>query len=83
MIDLLIKNQLIVELKCVDKIHPIHEAQILTYMKLSKDLFYNHHFLFVLFVCFVVMNILVVAALYYKLVTFRFFSKVLFAVSER
>tara|TARA_Y100000294_G_scaffold119388_1_gene110852 strand:- start:5 stop:382 length:378 start_codon:yes stop_codon:yes gene_type:complete len=35
-IDLLIKNQLIVELKCVDKIHPIHEAQILTYMKLSK-----------------------------------------------
>ena len=35
-IDLLIKNQLIVELKCVDKIHPIHEAQILTYMKLSN-----------------------------------------------
>lgn len=35
-IDLLIDNQLIVELKSVDKIHPIHEAQILTYMKLSK-----------------------------------------------
>lgn len=35
-IDLLIEDQLIVELKTVDKIHPIHEAQILTYMKLSK-----------------------------------------------
>ncbi len=35
-IDLLIENQLIIELKSVDKIHPIHEAQILTYMKLSK-----------------------------------------------
>lgn len=35
-IDLLVKNRLIIELKCVDKIHPVHEAQILTYMKLSK-----------------------------------------------
>ncbi len=35
-IDLLIEDQLIVELKCVDKIHPIHEAQILTYMKLAN-----------------------------------------------
>ncbi len=35
-IDLLIKNQLIVELKSLDKIHPMHEAQLLTYMKLSK-----------------------------------------------
>tara|TARA_B100000315_G_scaffold118668_1_gene108752 strand:+ start:115 stop:489 length:375 start_codon:yes stop_codon:yes gene_type:complete len=34
-IDLLIKNQLIVELKCVEKFHPIHEAH-LTYMKLSN-----------------------------------------------
>jgi len=33
---LLIENPLIIELKSVDKIHPIHEAQILTYMKLSK-----------------------------------------------
>lgn len=35
-IDLLIENMLILELKCVDKIHPIHEAQLLTYMKLAK-----------------------------------------------
>ena len=34
-IDLLIESQLIIELKSIDKIHPIHEAQLLTYMKLS------------------------------------------------
>ena len=34
-IDLLIENTLIIELKSVDKIIPIHEAQLLTYMKLS------------------------------------------------
>lgn len=35
-IDLLIENKLIVELKSVDKILPIHEAQLLTYMKLAN-----------------------------------------------
>jgi len=35
-IDLLIEDQLIVELKAVDELHPIHEAQLLTYMKLAK-----------------------------------------------
>ncbi|WKZ17559.1 MAG: GxxExxY protein [Candidatus Jettenia sp. CY-1] len=35
-IDLLIENKLIVELKSIDEIHPIHEAQLLTYMKLAK-----------------------------------------------
>ncbi len=35
-IDLIIEKQMIVELKCVDKFHPVHEAQILTYMKLSN-----------------------------------------------
>ncbi len=35
-IDLLIDNKLIIELKCTDKLLPIHEAQILTYMKLSE-----------------------------------------------
>ncbi len=35
-IDLIIERQMIVELKCVDKFHPVHEAQILTYMKLSN-----------------------------------------------
>ena len=35
-IDLLIENSLIVELKCVEYLQPIHEAQILTYMKMAK-----------------------------------------------
>ena len=35
-IDLLIEEELIIELKCIEKLLPIHEAQLLTYMKLSK-----------------------------------------------
>jgi GxxExxY protein len=35
-IDLLVNQQLICELKAVEKILPIHEAQILTYLKLSN-----------------------------------------------
>jgi GxxExxY protein len=35
-IDLFINGQIIVELKAVEKILPIHEAQLLTYMKLTK-----------------------------------------------
>ena len=35
-IDLLIEDQLIVELKSVDEMHPIYQAQLLTYMKLAK-----------------------------------------------
>ena len=35
-LDLLIEDKLIVELKSVDKLSPIHEAQLLTYMKLSN-----------------------------------------------
>lgn len=34
--DFLIENSLIIELKAVEVILPIHEAQILTYMKLLK-----------------------------------------------
>ena len=34
-VDLFIEDDLIVELKAVDKLLPIHEAQILTYMKLA------------------------------------------------
>ena len=34
-VDLFVENELIVELKVVDKLLPIHEAQLLTYMKLS------------------------------------------------
>ena len=35
-VDMLIENCLIVELKSVDKVLPIHEAQLLTYMKLAE-----------------------------------------------
>ncbi len=35
-IDLLIDERLVVELKCVDQLSKIHEAQILTYMRLAK-----------------------------------------------
>lgn len=35
-IDLFVMDKVIVELKSTDKIHPIHEAQILTYMRLSN-----------------------------------------------
>jgi GxxExxY protein len=35
-LDFLIADSLIVEIKSVEKILPIHEAQLLTYMKLSK-----------------------------------------------
>ena len=35
-IDLLIDEQLIIELKCVEQLLKIHEAQILTYMRLAK-----------------------------------------------
>lgn len=35
-IDLLINKSVIVELKSVDKLLPIHEAQLITYLKLSK-----------------------------------------------
>ncbi len=35
-LDLLVENRVIVELKSVDRLLPIHEAQLLTYLKLSK-----------------------------------------------
>lgn len=35
-IDLIIENQIIVELKCVERLIPVHEAQIISYMKLSQ-----------------------------------------------
>jgi GxxExxY protein len=34
-IDLLVDDQLIVELKCVEQLSKVHEAQILTYMRLA------------------------------------------------
>ena len=35
-IDMLVENQLIVELKAVEKLLAVHQAQLLTYMKVSK-----------------------------------------------
>jgi GxxExxY protein len=35
-IDIVVENSIVVELKSVDVINPVHEAQILTYMKFSK-----------------------------------------------
>jgi GxxExxY protein len=38
-IDLLVENKVIVELKCVDAILPIHKAQLLTYLRLANKPF--------------------------------------------
>lgn len=35
-IDLLVENLVIVEVKCVEAIHPIHQAQLLSYMRLGN-----------------------------------------------
>lgn len=35
-LDVVVANLVILELKAVDKIEPIHEAQLLTYLKLSN-----------------------------------------------
>ena len=34
-IDLLVEGQLVVEVKCVEQLHPVHVAQVITYLKLS------------------------------------------------
>jgi GxxExxY protein len=34
-IDLLVENLVVVEVKCVEAIHPVHEAQLLSYLRLS------------------------------------------------
>jgi GxxExxY protein len=34
-LDLLVNGSVIVEIKAVEKIHPVHEAQLLTYLKLT------------------------------------------------
>ena len=35
-IDLFVEDQIVVELKAVERLEPIHEAQLLSYLKLSK-----------------------------------------------
>ncbi len=34
-IDLLVENSIVIEIKTVDKLMPVHQAQLITYMKLS------------------------------------------------
>ena len=34
-LDMVVENEIVVELKTVDKVHPIHQAQMITYLKLS------------------------------------------------
>jgi GxxExxY protein len=34
-LDLIVEGQVLVEIKAIDALHPIHEAQVLTYLKLS------------------------------------------------
>jgi GxxExxY protein len=34
-VDLIVENSVVVELKAVDQIHPIHKAQVITYLKLT------------------------------------------------
>ena len=35
-IDVLVEDCLVVELKCVERLHPIHESQLLIYIRLAK-----------------------------------------------
>ena len=34
-IDMVVNNLVVVELKCVDRLQPVHDAQLFTYLKLS------------------------------------------------
>lgn len=36
-IDLLVENALVIEIKAVDPVIPVHSAQLLTYLKMSKN----------------------------------------------
>jgi GxxExxY protein len=35
-LDLLVESAMIIEIKCVDRLLPVHEAQLLTYLRLKK-----------------------------------------------
>jgi GxxExxY protein len=34
-LDLLVENSVIIEVKAVERIHPVHQAQVITYLKLT------------------------------------------------
>lgn len=35
-IDILVENEIVVEIKCADVLHPVYAAQIISYLKLSQ-----------------------------------------------
>lgn len=35
-LDFLVENSVVIELKAIDRLHPIHEAQLLTYLKIGN-----------------------------------------------
>lgn len=35
-VDLIVDDRLIIELKAVDALHPVHQAQVMTYLRLTK-----------------------------------------------
>ena len=35
-IDILVENEIVIELKCVEELHPVHEVQVVTYIKLAN-----------------------------------------------
>ncbi len=35
-IDILVENEIIIEIKCADVLHPVYTAQIISYLKLSQ-----------------------------------------------
>ena len=37
--DIVVEDQVVVELKCADRVLPVHEAQLLSYMKMAKKRF--------------------------------------------
>jgi GxxExxY protein len=44
--DIVVQDEVVIELKTVDRLHPIHDAQLLTYLRLSgrkKGLILNFH----------------------------------------
>jgi len=43
-IDMLVENEIIIELKSVDILHPVFDAQLLTYLRLSNKRLINGYF---------------------------------------
>jgi GxxExxY protein len=35
-IDILVENEIVIEIKCCDTLHPVYSAQIISYLKLSQ-----------------------------------------------